>query len=404
MSEATAQLDWRTRARIPLISVALIIFGMGQSLMVTVLPPVGREMGFTEVQIGALFSLTGFAVMISSPRWGRLVDSWGRRPVFVFGVFWFCILHLSFAGVLTVGLMELLAGMTLYSALVVVRVLSGLGSAGIQPACVGLIADTTSSADRTAGMAVIGTSFAIGSILGPLAGALLSSFGLTVPVFFIGSLAFFVGFVAVVILPPTPKSEREKLKAAPLKPTDPRILPFLIGSFCTFVSLAMTQQTIAYHLQDLLDLSASETTRAAGLCLTSSAIAVIIAQGVYVRKYRVPPARLIATGLPLCLIAFVIIALAPALPLIMLGYLFLGSGFGMVAPAINAALSLSIEPHEQGSAAGLLSSAGAFSFAVGPVAGTSIYQTAGSGVFWVSFCMLSAVFVASWFISIPRTR
>ncbi|HEX5515453.1 MAG TPA: hypothetical protein VFY81_13730, partial [Gammaproteobacteria bacterium] len=55
-----------------LLFAGLVSVGMGQSLMFAILPPVARNLGLSEVQVGVIFAVSGVLWVLSSPFWGRL--------------------------------------------------------------------------------------------------------------------------------------------------------------------------------------------------------------------------------------------------------------------------------------------------------------------------------------------
>jgi MFS transporter, DHA1 family, tetracycline resistance protein len=54
----------------------LAVFGttMGQSIVFPILPPLGRRMGLSELQVGLLIT-TAAVVVLVSPLWGRASDA-----------------------------------------------------------------------------------------------------------------------------------------------------------------------------------------------------------------------------------------------------------------------------------------------------------------------------------------
>lgn len=63
--------------------LALMAKAAGQSFLVVVLPPLGRRLGFTDIQTGAILSVSALLLMIAAPTWGYLTERIGRRPVLV---------------------------------------------------------------------------------------------------------------------------------------------------------------------------------------------------------------------------------------------------------------------------------------------------------------------------------
>ena len=51
---------------------ALVSAGVGQSFLFAVLPPLGREMGFAEVEIGTIVTAGALVFVTCAPIWGIL--------------------------------------------------------------------------------------------------------------------------------------------------------------------------------------------------------------------------------------------------------------------------------------------------------------------------------------------
>ena len=77
-------------ARIILL-VALVGVGFGFTVLFAILGPLGREVGLSELQISSVIAASSLTVFLASPRWGRLSDRWGRKPVMIFGLLGNCI-------------------------------------------------------------------------------------------------------------------------------------------------------------------------------------------------------------------------------------------------------------------------------------------------------------------------
>ena len=59
---------------------------MGQSLLLSILPPLSRELDMQEWQVGAIFALSAGLWVVASPFWGRRSDRVGRKPIILIGL------------------------------------------------------------------------------------------------------------------------------------------------------------------------------------------------------------------------------------------------------------------------------------------------------------------------------
>ena len=151
------------------IFLTVFIDLLGFGIVLPLLPIYGEQFatqhGFTAGQAGWMVGLlmASFSAMqfFFLPVWGRLSDLYGRRPILLVGLAGSTVFYTLF-GVATVW------GSLAW--LFVARIGAGIAGATISTAQA-YIADTTSAANRTKGMALIGAAFALGFTVGPLIGA-----------------------------------------------------------------------------------------------------------------------------------------------------------------------------------------------------------------------------------------
>ncbi|MEM9754355.1 MAG: MFS transporter, partial [Pseudomonadota bacterium] len=272
----------------------LALMAMGQSVLFAIFGPLGRDMGMSEVMVGGVISLAAIAVVLTSPWWGRQADRRGRRPVFLFAIGGLSATTLGFTLVLEAGRAGWLAGVGAFVLLALARIVYGLSVTGAQPAASGWIADTTTEADRTGGMAMIGAAFGIGAILGPVLAWALSGFGLLVPLYTVSGLGLMVCVFAWFVLP---ESRRASIDESPtLKVSDPRLRVPLATTIAVFIVISGLQQTLAFYVQDLGDLDNAETANRVGQTLALLA-AVIFATQITVAIRKPAPSIILPIGL-----------------------------------------------------------------------------------------------------------
>ncbi|MGX5775914.1 MFS transporter [Methylorubrum zatmanii] len=349
----------------------LIVFGIGQTVLFAMLGPVARDIGLDVVDVGLIVTVSALVVVLVSPAWGRVADRWGRTRTLTLGLGGYAVTTLLFAWVLHLGLEGEISPYWSFGLLLGSRVLYALVAAAIQPSASAIVASGTDAANRSSGMALVGMGFVLGTILGPLVGAAFIGWSLLAPLFVTVALAVLAAFAAAFLVE-EPTWERADDGVA-LKASDPRLRSTLLLAALAFVTIAITQQTLSFFVQDLLGLDAAAATRKVGLALAAFALAALATQILLVRRYTPSPRTLLQGGAALLLAGFVALSLAGHLAVVVGGCLALGVGYGLAMPGFQSSASLAVGPAEQGAAAGLVSAAMALGFVIGPILGTSLY-------------------------------
>jgi Na+/melibiose symporter-like transporter len=146
-----------------------------------------------------------------------------------------------------------------------------------------------------------------------------------------------------------------------------------IGLAANVAAVAM-EQTVAFYFQDRLAAHGRETARTVGLALVAYGLVAVFSQGFIVRRFRLPAFVLLRSGLPIAFVGLLMLVFAQGFGWLTAALAIQGLGHGLTLPGVTAGLSLAVTDDEQGTVAGLGSSAQAFGRMVGPVAGTGLYQ------------------------------
>lgn len=363
-----------TMARSPKALLFLSLFNsvLGLSILFPILAPLGRQLGLSEVQVGWLSTSYALMQFIASPLWGRQSERSGRKPILLIGIFGFGIGFGAFGVICQLGQLGILTGTSLFVSLLATRVIGGILSSATMPSAQAYMADITERDTRTSGMAVIGAAFGLGIVFGPGIGAILSNFGLLVPVYVSAAVAGLNGVFAWLSLPETAR-HTHLAEFAPSAAVLTRVWPVLgVGFAITLASVSM-EQTIAFLFQDVLRLDAVSSARTVGIALVCYGVSAVIAQGVVVRRSGWSPLRLLFVGIPLSAAGFLALAATSTHLGLVAALAVQGFGQGLALPGISSALSLSVSDFEQGEVAGLNSASQALGRTLGPVFGTALY-------------------------------
>lgn len=361
------------------LSTRLVLFsvlatGIGQSMTFTLLAPLGREVGFGEVQVGLIISCSALLFTLTSPVWGRTSDRWGRKPVLLLGLFGYAFGCILFATVFYFGLKGLLSGMTLYLLVISARVLMASLMSAAPSAASAYIADTTSVEQRVAGMGRLGAARTLGAILGPAMCGLLAVIGLLTPLYIAAGITLLSTVMVAVIVKEPPRTTSRPAPKLKLKLFDDRYFPYILIGFVAFLAFSMTSQTIGFYIQDRFALDGKGTAQALGLGMMVAAAMSFFSQAYLAGRVKLSPVWLMKLGLPVLMIGYGSLLFANTIAVLVIFLGIMGLGLGMVSPGITAGASLSVGAEEQGAVSGLVSACPAAGFVLGPVVGTSLYQ------------------------------
>ena len=359
-----------------ILIIGLIIYGAGFSLLYIIFAPLSRSIGLSTNQFGILIAISNVALVFSSFYWGKKSQSIGRKPVFIIGLFSYALAYALFAFGIQLGLWGLFATWQLFSILFVIRLIYGGLIGGIQPAAVAYISDSTEGEHRTQGMALIGMSSGIGTMIGPAVGGGLAFVHPLFPLYFGAALAIIGGLLAMkFLIEPNQRLQAHPVQNHNLKFYDKRIMPYLIGWAVAFLVFTGTQVIAAFFIEDRLGITGyNEIIKATSIALLSMALTTTLMQAVVLQIINIP-ARIL---LRLCFLIFGFVLFSipyiETLNYYYLSFAGIGVAFSMITPGLNSAATLSVEEHEQGEVAGLLSAAPVVGMIFGPVIGALLYN------------------------------
>ncbi|MBP9759724.1 MFS transporter [Candidatus Dojkabacteria bacterium] len=194
----------KTKAII-LLTVFIDVIGLG--IVIPILPFYVSRFSDSALVITSLFAIFALCSFFSAPIIGALSDKYGRRPMLIMSIFSTAFGWFVFAG--APNIIFLFIG----------RIIDGI-MAGNFPIAQSYLTDIAKTdKERTTNLGLIGATFGIGFILGPMLGGVLGQFGHTVPFWFVGVLALFNGILALFILPEThTELSTKKISINPFSP------------------------------------------------------------------------------------------------------------------------------------------------------------------------------------------
>ena len=335
-----------------ILATGLLCVGAGQTIVFITIPPVARDLGLNEIQIGSIFATSAVAWMILSPVWGSLSDSIGRKKIVIVGLLGFAISLVLFSLTISLGQKGLLTGTLLFVLLVSARVLNGIFGSATRPSSGGWVADISSINSRSRAFARLDSGFSMGRILGPALAGLLLLVSYTAPFFFFAAGAFIV--IVLVIFQQSPPKISSSKEIKKLSMFDSRVWPFLIVSAAFGICNASLFQTSSFFFQDVITPSSENYIALASLGFMLTGLGVLNGQLLLADRLQTSPGSLIKLGVIFNCLSLLGYAYSSSLVQVYICLFFFGVGNGMLGPGISSSLSLSVGKDYQGVAGGFL--------------------------------------------------
>ncbi|USD30405.1 MFS transporter [Pseudoalteromonas sp. SCSIO 43201] len=332
--------------------------------------PIARVIGLSAWQVGAAVTVAGLAWVIMARVWGRLSDRKGRRPVMLFGLTGFVVSYFILALFIDYALHSAILPVMAFIGIVVGRGIAGFFYAAVPVTTAALVADHIAPDSRAGAMAGVGAASAAGMVIGPGLAGLLGPISLSLPLYI---TAFFPVIALLVLWRVLPKVELHAQPSANTVSLGDKRLRSAVGvAFVSTFSVAVAQIIVGFFVLDQLQLEPAQAARAAGVALAIVGVALIIAQ-IVLQKLTWQPKQLILCGGLIAAVGFVSAVLAVNTMTIWASYAIAGFGMGWIYPSVSALAANSVNPTEQGAAAGIVSAAQGLGIISGPIVGTGLY-------------------------------
>lgn len=412
-----------------LLFTVMLTTAAGNTAMQSVMPSIGTELGVADVWISLAYTWSALLWVVCAPLWARRSDRRGRKAMMALGLIGFLASFALCGTVLWFGLAGALpAAATLLLFAAARSLYGGFGSAA-PPAVQAYVASRTPRAERTQAMALIASSFGLGTVIGPALAPLMvfPQTGLVGP-FFAFALIGVVVLVALrmglpddtpsypargdVVAAPfsasaNPRIERTEdsepasgmTEAIPdLSWRDRRLRPWIIAGLLGGHAQAATLGIIGFFILDRLGLRDHPAlgTGPIGLVLMSGAGASLLAQWGLIPMLKLGPRDSTLWGMALAICGVLGFAAARDLHAIALGFAVASLGYGLYRPGFTAGASLAVSRAEQGQIGGIVASVNGAAYVVAPAIGVWLYGHHPVIGFAAICGLCAAVFVLGW--------
>ncbi|WP_292629619.1 MULTISPECIES: MFS transporter [unclassified Novosphingobium] len=399
MTEGAVRLP---RERMALLFAVMLVTAAGNTAMQSVMPSVGTRLGIADVWVSLAYSWSALLWVMLAPYWARRSDRRGRKAMMALGVIGFILSFTLCGAILHFGLNGWLSGVMTMSLFALARSFYGLLGSAAPPAVQAYVASRTGRAERTKALALVASSFGLGTVLGPALAPLMILPGIGL----VGPFAVFaiMGVIVLVLLrtrlpdddprfagrgevmadpyggssnaPMAAEDTAEQpVEAARLRLRDQRLRPWLLAGLIGGHAQAMVLGVIGFLLLDRLGLRGDPDAGAGpvGLVLMAGAVATLLAQWGLIPMLGMGPRTSTLWGMGLATLGVLPIAAGSDLHTIAVGFAVASLGFGMFRPGFTSGASLAVGRGEQGQAAGIVTSVNGAAYIAAPAIGVWLY-------------------------------
>lgn len=338
------------------VFINVISFGM----IFPILPLFASSFNASSFQVGMLTAVLSLAQFLGAPFAGRLSDRYGRKPVLVVAIL-----------ISTIALFIISSAHSL-SVIFLGMFFLGIGGAGILPTALAYIADITTGHDRSKYISRVTGTFALGFMVGPVVGGILSANSLSFP-FLVSAFVSLLNFVIIFFFLHETHHERDTkllLKKGFVNPMafvnalrgEFGVLFFLLFAWSFYI--ANFNLTIPFFTLDRFSYGAFEN----GIFFSFVGLIAGITQWFILPQIekKVGDKKIILTGLIFLIAGQLIVSFSP-IPLIFFSiFSFIIFGSALLRPSLSSQLSKKAT-EGQGTTMGLAFSFESLGRVIGPI-------------------------------------
>ncbi|MBI2429515.1 MAG: MFS transporter [Ignavibacteriales bacterium] len=349
-----------------IILTTVFVDVLGFGIVIPILPFYLNEFGASAFTITLLFSIFSFCAFLSAPLLGAMSDRIGRRPVLLLSIFSTSIGWFVFASAASIPFLFL------------GRMIDGLAAGNFTTAQSYLIDISKDEKERVTNLGIIGATFGIGFILGPLVGGILSTVSHAFPFYAAGTMALINGIVAFFVLEESNHSRNTtKLTYNPIRPLvtayrshSIRALYFIWFLFC--MSFVIVQSIFALFAQQVFGFGSFET----GIFFTTIGVIIAVNQLVLLNKFWTK--RFSEKQLETIMLSFVIVGLlsmaTEKIALYYISFLLIGTSQAIMRIVMSNQAISKADPIKKGEIMGIMASMMTAAMVIGPILGGYLFE------------------------------
>ena len=347
----------------------LIVFSnlLGFGIIIPLLPYYAENFGANPNEVTLLMASYSLMQLIFSPILGRISDIYGRKRILIL-----CLIGSAIS-------YSLLYFATSFGLVLFARSIAGL-FASTTAIANAYVTETTSSANRSKGMGLIGAAFGLGLVFGPVIGGYfgggdIDNINYKMP-FIFAIIVAIISFVLAHFILIEPKKRNKQFISINFLDSFkdlinlfkiPALLFLITVSFLVTFSFAGFETTFALWTERAMSWAPKQT----GFAFTFTALLAALVQGVFIGKLTKSfgEIKLLITSCFLMLIGLFFITLSiQNLFYLVFSLGVLGISVGLGNPSLNSLLSKNLNKNIIGTSFGVVQSVGSLARILSPLA------------------------------------
>ena len=373
----------------------LIVFSnlLGFGIIIPLLPYYAENFGANPNEVTLLMASYSLMQLIFSPILGRISDIYGRKKILIL-----CLIGSAIS-------YFLLYFATSFGLVLFARAIAGL-FASTTAIANAYVTETTSSANRSKGMGLIGAAFGLGLVFGPVIGGYfgggdIDNINYKMP-FIIAIIVAIISFVLAHFILIEPKKRNKQFISINFLDSFkdlinlfkiPALLFLITVSFLVTFSFAGFETTFALWTERAMSWASKQT----GFAFTFTALLAALVQGVFIGKLTKSfgEIKLLITSCFLMLIGLFFITLSiQNLFYLTFSLGILGISVGLGNPSLNSLLSKNLSKNIIGASFGVIQSVGSLARILSPLVAGNLFYFFGInspynfGAFLMFICLL----------------
>ena len=378
------------------------IMVLGNSMLIPVLPDMGRVMGLSKATTGLVvtaFSLSaGVAIAVA----GFLADRYGRKLVVVPS-----LLLYGLGGIIS-GLAGWWLGSRGFTMVMAGRVIQGIGAAGTAPVAMAFVGDLFRGSSRVTALGVFEASNGLGKVVSPILGALIGQLLVWWAVFF--AYAAVAAPFALAVWWLTREPERQKAPPARQyfgevlqifrQKGIPLVACFWAGTVALFVLFG-----VLFFLSEHLETEHGIDGVPKGVRIMWPVLAMSVvsfSSGLFLRHRKKLLKPAVIAGLILAIAGTLFIAFVQADWAFYTGLVVAGIGTGLQLPGLNNLITSSARSEQRAMITSIYGAVRFIGVAFGPPLYGALMRRGEAIPFWFSAGILASSLAATLFLIRPE--